>query len=152
MALGITLWPAAVATAFVGAPLVVADCLVQKSYETFQDGPIVSNVEKAAMQVFEAGKLSLIVGKLVARQSLRVLNRQIDRHGGIGKIAQTVGSAVVDRAMHPVETIGAVWEGLQWGVDMIQKNLQHFNLDEEHRDAVQAAVEEEEEEEGRWDQ
>ena len=135
VALGIAMWPVAVVTAFVGAPLVIADTLVQHSYNSFQEGPIVSNVEKAAAQAFQAGKLSLLCGKLVGRQSLRVLDRQIKRNGGIGNIAQNVGGMAVERALHPIETAGVVWEGLQWGLGVIQSNLHLLNGDNERRDA-----------------
>ena len=137
--LGMTLWPAAVLTALIGTPLVLVDPLVQHTYETFQEGPIVSNVEKAAAQAFQAGKLSLVCGKLVGRQSLRVLNRQIDRQGGMGAITQNVGGMVVDRALHPVETVGALWDGLQWGWQLVQSNLHHLNFDHHGQDAENAS-------------
>lgn len=136
VALGITLWPAAVITTFVGTPLVLADALAQHSYNSFEDGPIVSNVEKAAAQAFQAGKLSLLCGKLAVRQSLRVVHRQVDRNGGIKNIAQNLGGMAVDRALHPIDTIGSIWDGLQWGLEAIQSNLHHLNSDTERQDAA----------------
>lgn len=142
VALGMTLWPAAVATAFLGAPLVAADALVQHAYESFQDGPIVSNVEKSAAQLYQAGKLSLLCGKLVTRQSLRVINRQIERNGGIGPVVQNLAGMAVDKALHPVETVTEVWGRLNWVWDVVQDNLKQLNHfhggDSERRDASAA--------------
>lgn len=142
VALGMTLWPAAVATAFLGAPLVAADALVQHAYASFQDGPMVSNVEKSAAQVYQAGKLSLLCGKLVTRQSLRVIHRQIERNGGIGPVVQNLAGMAVDKALHPVETVTEVWGGLNWAWDVVQDNLKQLNHfqggDRERRDASAA--------------
>ena len=137
VALGITLWPAAVVTAFFGAPVVLADSLLQHTYNTFQNGPIIGNLEQGAAQVYQTGKLSLLTGKLVGRQSLRVLNRQIERNGGIGAMAQNLAGMAVDRALHPAETAGAIWGGLNWGFGMVQDTIQGFN-DPDRRDAAEA--------------
>jgi len=139
VALGMTMWPAAVVTTLIGAPFVITDNVVQHAYNSFQDGPIVSNIEKGAAQVFQAGKLSLLCGKLVARQSLRVLNRQIDRNGGIEQLLQNLGGILVDRIMHPADTVSTVWGGLQWGFGMLHENWQNLTgNDEERRDALAA--------------
>lgn len=134
VALGMTLWPAAVATAFFGAPLVIVDSLVQHTYSSFQEGPIVSSVEKSAAQLVQAGKLSLMCGKIVGRQSLRVINRQIERNGGVGPIAENLARMALDKALHPVETVSAVWGGIQWAWAAMQENLRHLN-DQERQDA-----------------
>ncbi|CAB9527946.1 expressed unknown protein [Seminavis robusta] len=139
VALGMTLWPAAVMTAFFGAPLVIADTVIQHGYNTFQDGPIVSNVEKSAAQLIQAGKLSLLCTKLVTRQSLRVVHRQLERQGGVVPVAQNLLGMAVDRALHPVETVSAVWDGVQWAVGMVQHHvLNHNNQDGERPDATPA--------------
>ena len=120
VALGLTLWPCAVMTAIMGAPLVLADGLLQSAYDSLSSGPIVENLERGAAQLYHAGRLSLLCGGLMYRQTLRVASRQIDRHGGVGKIAQHVGDSALYRALHPMETFGMAWDGVAWGVGAIR--------------------------------
>jgi hypothetical protein len=120
VALGLTLWPCAIVTAIVGAPLVLADGLLQNAYDSFSDGPLVENLERGAAQLYHAGRLSLLCGGLMCRQTLRVASRQIDRRGGAGKVAQDVGELALYRAFHPVETFGMAWNGVAWGVGAIR--------------------------------
>jgi hypothetical protein len=115
VSLGIVLWPAAVVTALVGAPIVLLDGMLQNLYKNFEQAPVVEGVERTAAQLYQTGRLSLLCGRLVARQALRVAQRQVDRRGGVGRIAGDVGSYFVDRAAHPVETAGMAWSGLTWG-------------------------------------
>jgi hypothetical protein len=120
VALAITLWPCAVVTAVVGAPLVLADGLLQNAYDSFSDGPLVENLERGAAQLYHAGRLSFLCGGLMCRQTLRVASRQIDRRGGVGKVAQDVGDLALYRALHPVETFGVAWDGVAWGLGAIR--------------------------------
>jgi hypothetical protein len=136
VALGITLWPVATLTAFVGAPLVVADGFVQDLYNNFEDAPIIHGIERTAAQLYQSGRLTFICGKLVGRQSLRVIGRQVKRHGGVGRIAQNVGDVTVDRITHPIETIGMAWNSLAWGAEALRDALGNFN-DQERDAAVQ---------------
>mmetsp|Transcript_11765 Transcript_11765/g.17279 ORF Transcript_11765/g.17279 Transcript_11765/m.17279 type:complete len:203 (+) Transcript_11765:587-1195(+) len=110
VALGMTLWPAAVVTALVGTPMVVADNVVQHVYNSLSEGPIVETLERGAAQAFHAGKLSMLTGKLVLRHSVTIATRQIERRGGVGEIAKDVGGFVLDRATHPVETVCMTWD------------------------------------------
>ena len=130
VALGITLWPAAVMTAVFGAPL-IADGFVQDLYNNFQDAPLIHGVERSAAQLFHTGKLTLICGKLVARQSLRVVSRQVKRHGGVGKIAQDAGGLAIDRITHPIETVGMCWNTVAWGAGALKDALDNLNDPEE---------------------
>jgi hypothetical protein len=124
VALGLTLWPAAVCTAVVGGSLVVADAVIQDVYGHFQEGPIVRNLEQGAAQAYQAGKLGVLCSLLVGKQTLRVVGRQVDRHGGVGHIASDVAGMAVHHALHPIETIGMAWDGISWGVGMLTDTLQ----------------------------
>jgi hypothetical protein len=129
IALAMILWPAAATTAIIGTPLVLADGFLQDMYAHFQDGPLVVGLERGAAQLFHTGRLALVTGKVVGRHSLRVLQRQVDRNGGVGQIVAGVAGMAVDRITHPVETIG-------WSVDQIKRLLQHFT-DQEREETVQ---------------
>jgi hypothetical protein len=120
VALAITLWPCAVVTAVMGAPLVLADGLLQNAYNSFSDGPLVENLERGAAQLYHAGRLSFLCGGLMCRQTLRVASRQIDRRGGVGKVAQDIGDLALYRALHPVETFGMTWDGVTRGLGAIR--------------------------------
>lgn len=136
VALGLTLWPAAVITTLVGAPLVLADGFAQDMYNNFQDRPLIQGLERGAAQLYQTGRLSLLCSKLVGRQTLRVLSRQVKRHGGVGKIAQDVGGMAVDRAVHPIETVGMAWDGLSWGVGLVRDTVEQLT-DQEREESVQ---------------
>lgn len=120
VALGLTLWPAAITATIVATPLVVADDFLQKTYESFSDKPLVENLERGAAELFAAARLCLLCGRLMTRQTLRVASRQIERRGGPQKVAQDLGGMALDRAMHPVETIGMAWNGITLGVGAIR--------------------------------
>lgn len=136
IALGFTLWPAAIVSAFVGTPVLIADKVVQDLYNHFQEHPLLENLERGAAQLCHTGRLALVSGKLVGRQGLRIANRQIDRHGGLPQIAQTCVSFAVDRATHPVETASMVWGGLCWTTDRVRETIEQLQ-DEERNDAIQ---------------
>jgi len=120
VALGLTLWPVAITATLVGAPLVLADGYLQKTYESFSDGPLVENLERTAAELYAAGRLCFLCGGLMTRQTLRVASRQIERRGGAGKVAQDLGGMALDRAMHPVETLGMAWDGISLGVGALR--------------------------------
>lgn len=125
VALGLTLWPLAVTTAVVGGAAVLVDSAVQDAYNHFQNGPLLTNLEQGAAQLYHTGRLSFVTGKLVTRQTVRVVSRQIERQGGVGPILDKVRDMVVDRIVHPVETAGMVWDGISWGVGLIQETAGH---------------------------
>lgn len=116
VALGMTLWPVAVLTTVIGGPVVLADRLLQDLYQNFSDGPVIEGLELSAAQLYHTGRLSLLCGRLLGRQTLRVVNRQVERHGGVGKIAHDLGGMAVDRVSHPIETVSMAWGGISWGV------------------------------------
>jgi hypothetical protein len=127
--LAMILWPAAVTTAIVGTPLVLVDGFLQNMYSHFQDAPLVVGLEHGAAQVFHTGRLVLVTGKVVTRHSLRVVQRQIHRNGGLAHIATNVAGMAVDRILHPVESIG-------WSVEQIKRLVQHVT-DQERETTVQ---------------
>lgn len=128
VALGLTLWPAVIVTSLVGGSLVLADHVVQDVYQHFQDGPLVSNLEQGAAQLLQVGKLGLVLTSVVGKQTWRVVQRQVKRHGGVESIAHSVKDLALDRIAHPIETVGMAWNGISWGIvtasDTIQQILQ----------------------------
>ena len=126
VALGLTLWPAAIVTSVVGGSLLLVDQVVQDAYEHHQAGPFLSSVEHGAAQVVQAGKLGWVITSVVTKQSVRVVQRQVKRRGGVEKIAKEVQGLAMDRITHPVETVGMAWNGLVWGVSAVQDTVQHI--------------------------
>ncbi|KAI2503428.1 hypothetical protein MHU86_11057 [Fragilaria crotonensis] len=139
-ALGLTLWPVAMITALIGTPIVLADCVMQHVYDSLSNGPIVQSVERGAAQVYHAGRLSFLCSGLVVKQTLRVASRQVKRHGGAGKLAQDVGSALLNRVMHPLETACMAWDGVCMGASAIRDGVGfvHDTVDR-HREQVNQA-------------
>jgi hypothetical protein len=139
VALGLTLWPAAVITTMVGGPLVLADGFAQDLYNNFQDGPIIQGIERSAAQLYHTGRLNFLVAKLVGRQTFRVASRQLKRRGGVGKIAQDVGGMAVDRVTHPIETVEMAWGGISWGAGILRDTVGHLTehlTDQEREETV----------------
>lgn len=116
IAIGLACGPAAILTAAVaGPPLLVADWVIQTSYDTLSEHtPVVENVEKGAASALQVARLAILCSKLVIKQGLTVGERQIERRGGTGKICSDVVSGAVDMATHPVETACMAWDGLFW--------------------------------------
>lgn len=137
VALGITLWPVAVSTAIIGTPLVLVDGFVQDLYKNFEDGPLIQGVERSAAQLYHSARLTVLCGKLVGKQSLRLVKRQVKRHGGVEKIAQDVGHMAVDRITHPVETVGMAWNAVALGAGALHDTWEHFQNDDEKKTVVQ---------------
>jgi hypothetical protein len=140
VALGLTLWPAAIITTMVGGPLVLADGFAQDLYNNFQDGPIIQGIERSAAQLYHTCRLNVLVGKLVGRQTFRVASRQVKRRGGVGKIAQDIGGMAVDRVTHPIETVEMAWGGISWGVGILRDTVEHLTeqlADQEREETVQ---------------
>jgi len=144
-ALAITLWPVAVVTAVVGTPAVLADHCLQSVYQHFQNGPLVTAAEVAAAQIFQTSRLLLLTGKAVAKPTVRVAQRQIQRHG------PAVQDWAVDKLTHPVDTVQETAKGLLWCtgqvVGLVQHQMQkwHENFDNEDEVVVfqsQPSVEE----------
>lgn len=127
VALGITLWPAAVCTAFVGTPIVLADGVVQHVYENCQEKPLVQGLEIGVAQLYQTGRLTVLCGKLVAKQTLRVISHQVEEHGGVGPILEQAGQFAVDRVTHPVETVSMAWNGVVCGASLLRDSWQYVS-------------------------
>lgn len=133
IALGLTLWPAAIITTLIGTPIVLADSVVQHVYNSFSGGPIIQTVERGAAQIFHAGRLSILSTRLVIG---RVVSRQVKRHGGVGQLAQNVGGALLERVTHPVQTAGMLWDGVCVGAGAICDGARFVQeAVERHRDS-----------------
>jgi hypothetical protein len=135
VALGMTLWPVAMFTTVVGGSLVVCDHYLQDAYGHFQEGPLISNMEQGVAEVLQMGKLTLLCTKLVGKQTLRIVSRQVERHGGVGEIAGQIGNLAVDRALHPIETVGMAWNGLSSGFGMVHNTVQQV-FEQDQRDTA----------------
>ena len=126
VALGLTLWPVAISSALVGTSVSLIDGAVQESYERFREGPWLTVVEETAAQAYQAGRLTVATGKLVGKQSLRVVSRQIDRRGGLKPIVQDLGDMALNRITHPIDTIGKIWDGVHWGFGVVKDATDDF--------------------------
>ena len=126
VALGLTLWPVTISTALIGSSVCLVDGAVQDVYEKFRNTPLIDAVEQSAAQAYQASRLTLATSKLVGKQTLRVLGRQINRRGGIGPIVEDIGSIALDRITHPIDTIGQVWDGCIWSLDVIKDTTENF--------------------------
>jgi hypothetical protein len=123
VALGLTLWPVAISTAILGGTARMADGVLQDAYKHFQEGPLITNLERGAASMYQAGKLTFITGKLAGKQTLRVVQKQIDRQGGFGPILENVGHMAVERLTHPVETAGMIFNGINWGIARVKDTV-----------------------------
>jgi hypothetical protein len=137
VALGLTLWPVAISTALLGGTACLVDGFVQDVYKQFQDGPLIENLEQGAAQIYQAGRLTLVTSKLVGKQTLRIVQKQIDRQGGVGPVLEQLGHMTMDRITHPVETVGMVWNGVTWGFDRIKETVEHIMSIQQEGSAAQ---------------
>lgn len=114
--LSISLWPAAMFVSFFATPIVLTDILLQNIYKnpSVNNFPLIVGLETFAAQAFQTSKFFLLSFKLLIRKSLRVVQKQIERHGGPGIVALSVGLFFADRVLHPLDTIQQVCHGLAW--------------------------------------
>lgn len=120
VALGLCLWPVAIPTFLIATPTLLVDNFLQNTYDSFSEHSLVENLERGAAELVTAGKLCFVSGRLVTRQTLRVASRQIERRGGVERVAQDLGEMALDRAMHPIETIGMAWNGVTFGLGALR--------------------------------
>ena len=117
--LAMTLWPAAFIGAFIGGPILAADWCLQSSYNSLKDQPILETAEKGAANLYQVGNFYFLVSKLMLKQSIRVGKRQIKRRGGLEQIARDVGDWTIDRALHPIESAGMLWNSAKWSAGVV---------------------------------
>ena len=60
----------------------------------------------------------------MVKQSCRVGKRQIHRRGGIEKIAKDAGGWTVDRALHPIESAGMLWNSAKWSAGKVVEGVE----------------------------
>jgi hypothetical protein len=120
IAMAMALWPTAIIVAFIGTPILAVDFALQSGYNALEDQPILKNVERGAANLCQVGKLYYLVSKLMVKQSIRVGKRQLQRRGGVGKVAEGVGHWTVDRIMHPVQTAGMAWNTFRAGAGIVK--------------------------------
>ncbi len=117
--LAMVLWPTALIGAFIGGPILAADWCLQSGYNSVKDQPFIETAEKGASNLFQVGRFYFLVSKLVLKQSLRVGRRQIDRRGGVEQVARDITGWSIDRALHPVESVGMLWNSAKWGAGVV---------------------------------
>lgn len=118
-ALGITLWPVLTVTAVLGSSAVLADHALQQLYQHFEGTPAIATAEVAAASLYQTSKLALLTAKAVARPTLRVARRQLERHGpGIQEWAAY-------KIQHPVETVGETVKGVWWCTNQVISAASH---------------------------
>ena len=138
VALGLTLWPAAIPTALVGGTMVVVDGCLQNVYHHMENNnsPWIETAEQGAGQLYQLGRLGWLCTQLVTKQTFKIVTRQVDKHGGMGQIACDVGGMAVDRALHPVETVEIAWNGLGWCIGMVHDTVQQIIVPREEKGRV----------------
>jgi hypothetical protein len=104
-------------------------------YHHFQNGPLVSNLEQGTAQLYQAGRLSFVCTKLVGKQMLRVILKQVTRQGGAEKLALDICGMAVDQALHLIDTIGMAWNGMAWGITTVKDTVQQI-LEEQQEQRV----------------
>lgn len=117
--LAMVLWPTALIGAFIGGPILAADWCLQSGYNSVQDQPFIETAEKGASNLFQVGRFYFLVSKLVLKQGIRVGKRQINRRGGVEQVARDITGWSIDRALHPVESAGMLWNSAKWGAGMV---------------------------------
>lgn len=104
----LTCWPIiATSTVLVGG-MVVTDMIAQQIYHHIQDHPIVVTSEVSMASVVQTMKLGYLTSKAVAKPTVRVLQKQIQRH------APQVQESIVYHIHHPIETIHSTIQNLDW--------------------------------------
>jgi len=120
IALGLTMWPVVISTALLGVSVSLIDGAFQNTYERFRQTPWILIAEESFAQAHHVGRFTLATGKVVGKQSLRVVKRQIERRGGLQPIVQDLGGMALDRISHPIDTIGGLWDGVCWSFGVVK--------------------------------
>ena len=132
-AIGLLCWPTALAAVIVAPPLLAADHILQGAYQHLQQhGPFVPALERGAATAYHTARCTALTGRLVARQTARLIHRNVvERHGGDWThVAQELAGAAVDRITHPVETLGTIWQAVCWTKDRVMDVVAQLQDDE----------------------
>ena len=111
----LTCWPLLVTSTIIGSGMVVTDNVLQHVYDQIQDHPIIVTSEVTMASFLQTIKLGYLTTKAVAKPTLRVVKKQIQRH------APHVQESVVYHIQHPLETIHATMTTALWcGQQVVQ--------------------------------
>ena len=111
----LTGWPILVTTTIIGSGIVVTDNALQHLYHHIQDHPVVVTSEMSMASLLQTMKLGYLTSKAVAKPTLRVVQKQIQRH------APQVQESVLYHIHHPIETIHSTVQTLSWcGQQVVQ--------------------------------
>jgi hypothetical protein len=94
------------------------------------------NLQQTAAQLYQASRPSFVCTKLVAKQTLRVLSKQVAQQVGVDKIASDICGMAVDRALHPIDTIGMAWNGVAWSITTVKDTVQQILEEQQERRVV----------------
>lgn len=104
----LALWPVALTAAMWSVPALTVDHLLQQTYENFDESPVIVGAEVGAAQLQRTAILSYKMAVALAKPSLRVARRQVQKHGP-GLLA-----AAQEKARHPVSTLQEAANGTVW--------------------------------------
>jgi hypothetical protein len=122
-AVAVTLWPVALTAAMWSVPALAVDHVLQQTYGHFDQSPVIVGAEVGAAQLQQTAKLSVKTAVALAKPTLIVVRRQVQKHGP-GLMA-----TVQEKAHHPISTIHEAFDGTLWCAGQIF----HFCGDQWHR-------------------
>jgi hypothetical protein len=107
-AVTVVLWPVALTAAMWSVPALAMDHILQQAYGHFEQSPVIVGAEVGAAQVQQTAKLSFKTALALAKPTLIVAKRQVQKHG------PDLIAAVQEKARHPVETMHEAVGGTLW--------------------------------------
>jgi len=91
--------PSLVVSAFFAVPLLSLDLLLHRGYDSLaEESETLDKCEVGMGNLANVGKLYFLVGKLVAKQAIRVAGKQVERRGGVKGVVGDVCGGVSERA------------------------------------------------------
>jgi hypothetical protein len=84
------------------------DHVLQQAYGHFEQSPVIVSAEVGAAQVHQTAKLSFKTALALAKPTLIVAKRQVQKHG------PALIAAAQEKARHPVETMHEAVGGTLW--------------------------------------
>lgn len=118
-ALGMTLWPVLAVAAVFGSGALLVDHGLQTLYQRLEGRSLITAAEVAAAQLYQTSRLAWLTTRTVARPTLKVARRQLQRH------APAVREWCVYRLQHPVELVRETICGVGWCTEQLIGLISH---------------------------
>ena len=115
----LTCWPIIVTSTIVGSGLVITDNVLQHLYRNIQEHPIMVTSEISMASFVQTMKLGYLTSKAVAKPTVRIAQKQIQRH------APQIQESVLYHIHHPIETIHSTIHTVSWGCQYVVHRLGH---------------------------